>query len=205
MKRILLFFLLAFGLIWQPVQAQSMYSAPGTPQELSPTSSPTFAGLTLTAPLSTANGGTGGNSAATGRTGLGLATLPNGTTYTRVSVSAPEILSLSGSPKTLIAAPGSNKVIVIHAAAVKYAHVTTAYTGGSSLRISIGGSQALTDLGASTLTSASTKGGFLGRSVSPCAAAVINGACTLSVTGADFATGDGTLTYDIVYSVWDLP
>lgn len=54
---------------------------------------------------------------------------------TIISLSSAEILALNGTPKTVVPAQGSGTLIVVLSAVIKYTHVSTAYTGGTSIRI----------------------------------------------------------------------
>lgn len=54
---------------------------------------------------------------------------------TVISLSSAEILALNASPKTVVSAPGSGKLLQVLSATVKYTYVTTAYGGGSTLRV----------------------------------------------------------------------
>lgn len=54
---------------------------------------------------------------------------------TIISLSSAEILALNGTPKTVVPAPGGGKFLQVLNATVKYTFVTTAYGGGSSLRV----------------------------------------------------------------------
>lgn len=54
---------------------------------------------------------------------------------TVIDLSSAEILALNGTPKTVVAAPGSGKYLQVLNATVKYTYVTTAYSSGTRLRI----------------------------------------------------------------------
>jgi hypothetical protein len=54
---------------------------------------------------------------------------------TVIDLSSAEILALNGTPKTVVAAAGSGKLLQVLNATVKYTFVSTAYTGGTRFRI----------------------------------------------------------------------
>jgi hypothetical protein len=93
------------ALIWALVLAWSTLIGPAAPlhaldlggtvlpQALGTTASPTFAGLTLSSPLSVPNGGTGATTAAAARTALGLGT---GDSPTFTSATATNALKTTG-------------------------------------------------------------------------------------------------------------
>lgn len=54
---------------------------------------------------------------------------------TVIDLSSAEILALNGTPKTVVSAPGAGKLLQVLNATVKYTFVTTAYTGGTRLRL----------------------------------------------------------------------
>jgi hypothetical protein len=54
---------------------------------------------------------------------------------TVISLSSADILALSGTPKTVVPAPGSGKLLQVLAATVKYTFGTAAYVSGTSLRV----------------------------------------------------------------------
>ena len=54
---------------------------------------------------------------------------------TIIDLSSAEILALNGTPKTVVAAPGSGKLLQVLSATVKYTFVTAAYASGTTLRV----------------------------------------------------------------------
>ena len=60
---------------------------------------------------------------------------------TVISLSSAEILALSGTPKTVVPAPGSGKMLQVLNASVKYTYVSTAYVSGHTLRVGTSVSQ----------------------------------------------------------------
>lgn len=161
--------------------------------------------ISSTVPSITANAGTGALSTTSGYvTDIQVAT---------VTVTSAEILGLSTTnTKTLIAAPGANKMLFILAISVEYDFVSAAYTttngalgylNGSalfqttSLVCADGGTQLLTRTSdAACIMPGAGSNGALKSTFN-----FVNKAFVLGVSSGTPAAGDGTLTVTIIYRV----
>lgn len=124
-----------------------------------------------------------------------------------IDVSSAEILGLSATPKTLIAAPGANKVIVIYTVAFHAIYGGTAYAAGGDLNLRyIGESDALL----SAVVDVNILRGTVDRTAIAVPTAVNysnvlpNEGVELYQEGTAFTTGNGTLKVSIAYRVVDL-
>lgn len=124
---------------------------------------------------------------------------------TQVTVTSAQILNWKNTPVTLIAAPGSGKVIDVLSIVAKLTFNSIAYTivGLTALEISNGSSVLFSNAAASSIiNSASTK--YWKLAPSPAAAATqisANTAITSACTGAAPAAGNSTITFDIQYRI----
>ena len=124
-----------------------------------------------------------------------------------VSLSSAEILNLNTTPKTLIAAPGANKVIVVESVAW-YLTAGTAYTLGGYLRVQYNGdTNALVNrIPVGAVTSATDYVSIVVQLSSANTDSInatigINKAVEISSPVAAFTTGTGTATVHIKYRI----
>jgi hypothetical protein len=158
-----------------------------------------------------ATGPTGatGATGATGPTGATGATGAPGADADTVKVtgniSSAQILALSGSPVSLVAAPGALKAIVLITSAVKFIHGSTQYAGGSQMGLYIGTSLMYNVL-SSSFVNLANDAMQIQTSLNPGAAnsgLFENLALFLKIAGANHTTGNGTMKYSITYRVVD--
>lgn len=122
-----------------------------------------------------------------------------------VTVSSAELLALNATPKTLLAAPGAGKALILVAAELWLDYATTAYGGiaaGEDLAIKV------TDAAGATLATVETTG-FLDatadafRYVEPTTTAartpVANAPLVLHLLTGEIATGDSPLKLRLLY------
>jgi len=122
-----------------------------------------------------------------------------------VTLSAADIQALNGSPKSLVAAPGSGKLLVIEKVLVQFKHTATNYlAGGTVSAVYTGQTTALTAaLLASVILANADSITALGA-----LAAGANGQTLLANTGlslynagSEFTTGTGTAVVTLWYAV----
>lgn len=75
----------------------------------------------------------------------------------KLSISSEELLSLNTTALDLVDAPGDDKVIVPISVYAKYTHVSTAYTFGGNINISLFGVGSRISLSSALITSASNQ------------------------------------------------
>ncbi len=122
-----------------------------------------------------------------------------------VTVSSAELLALNATPKTLVAAPGAGKALVLVAAELWLDYATTAYGGiaaGEDLAVKY------TDASGATLATVETTG-FLDatadafRYVEPTTTAAVtpaaNAPLVLHLLSGEIATGDSPLKLRLLY------
>ena len=153
--------------------------------------------------------GATGATGATGPTGATGATGAPGADADTVKVtgniSSAQILALSGSPVSLVAAPGALKAIVLITSAVKFIHGSTQYAGGSQMGLYIGTSLMYNVL-SSSFVNLANDAMQIQTSLNPGAAnsgLFENLALFLKIAGANHTTGNGTMKYSITYRVVD--
>jgi hypothetical protein len=129
-----------------------------------------------------------------------------------VTVSSAEILALFTTAKTLLAAPGANKVYELVSATLTYVYNTTAYTVGSSTNLAINYKD---KTGAAVTTTRATTG-FIDQTANSYSlfrpltaqlaldANAINQPLCLSLAGANPTLGDGTFKLNLIYRVHTL-
>ncbi|MGB0367934.1 MAG: hypothetical protein ACPGD8_00930 [Flavobacteriales bacterium] len=123
---------------------------------------------------------------------------------TVIDLSSAEILALGSTPKTVVPAPGSGKLLQVLNATVKYTYVTATYTGGTMLRVGTNISQdayicQALDATVSTIrtftTPIHTTAGYVGSAE--------NTAIEIDTTSTA-STGDGTAKVWVRYQVIEL-
>ncbi len=132
--------------------------------------------------------------------------------YARVTMTAAEFNGMYGAPKLLVAAAGSNTLIVLHRAALDMLFVSAAYAAGGPVAIQwdstvhgagalASNSEAAADFAAGVSTSFQFSGAF-GDTVGAVAlSTTVNKGLYLSNTTGAFTTGDGTFVVHLWYSV----
>jgi hypothetical protein len=130
-----------------------------------------------------------------------------------VPLTSNEIKALLATPKQLVAAPGSGKVLVLTKALLRYTYLTAAYTGGGSLEFFLGSDKAagfLNTVANNFLVAGSSQDCFMWMegSVYDATATFPNKALMLGIAAAEgvdeFAAGSGTLEVIVFYSVLTL-
>lgn len=126
----------------------------------------------------------------------------------RVAVSSAQILSLSGTPITIVSAPGSGKAIQILSVFYELIYNTTTYASGGGAGLFFGT--------AATANRADVKAppnNLIVKTISsvvcntpnsvniPPVTAANNGALLFGTDSVDYTTGDGTLVINVVYIV----
>jgi hypothetical protein len=134
------------------------------------------------------------------------ATLADDIAHTvQVSLSSSDILGLNATPKTLIAAPGSGKVIVVESILLKMVRTSTAYVNGGALEFrytNASGAKVSADIAATVVTTGGA--GTEYNSVAGVTASltpVANAAVVMDNATAAFITGTGTAVVSIKYRI----
>lgn len=135
--------------------------------------------------------------------------------YVDVVVSSAEILALNATPKTLVAAPGANKILVFHGAvffldynSAAYAGIaagedwTVKYTDASGAVVAYLETTGFLDLTADAYRLALPAGAS--AAVLPSVTPVANAALVLHQLTAEIITGDSPVAVRVFYSVVDL-
>jgi len=126
--------------------------------------------------------------------------------YAQISVTAAQIIAAYATPLLLVAAPASGTSISINNALIRFTAGATAFTGGGAMSIQYGntahgaGGTPVTTLAASQVTSATSSDNQL-QSVAATTVIPQATALYLSNATAAFATGNGTMTIFIWYSI----
>ncbi len=128
---------------------------------------------------------------------------------TQVTVTSAQILDWKNTPVTLIAAPGSGKIIDVLSVMAKLTFNSIAYTivGLTALEINQGTAVLYSNAAASSIiSSGSTKYWKLAPAPAAAAATNVNAntAITSACTGAAPAAGNSTITFDIQYRILTL-
>ena len=139
--------------------------------------------------------------------GLGLLT-PEGAIQSQTSLTSAQILAMSVTPVQLVAAPGSNRIVVPVAYQFTYLFDTAQYAAGGAIGVEYGNTAALAGPAASTTLAAATFNGYaasntftLTPDVTDTLANVVNAGLFLSNTVGAFTTGAGTLKVNTLYMV----
>lgn len=125
--------------------------------------------------------------------------------YKRVRVTSAEILLLYSTPKTLLDAPGSGKVIEFLSAVFFLDHGGTDYAaGGAAVIQTITGNTAVSDaVAAATLINASADVYVACQALSAEVALDVNQGLELTNASAVHTTGNGILTVEVAYRIHD--
>lgn len=122
----------------------------------------------------------------------------------KVTLTAAQVKALFTTPQTLVAAPGTGKVISVDEIVATMNFGTVQFTGANAieLRYTDGAGVKVTgDLAAAWLNAASTRTDkAIGAAV---AIGVANAPVVVAVPTANPGAGDGTVTFDILYRVSD--
>lgn len=122
--------------------------------------------------------------------------------FLKATITSAQVLALSGTPVTLIAAPGTGLFVQIVDALIYLNYNSAAYAAGSTLQI-LSGSVAVATTTATLINgsaSAVIQPAFplIGSTGKPGGS---NSAITLGVAGANFTTGNSTLDVLLWYSI----
>lgn len=124
----------------------------------------------------------------------------------KVSLSSAEILALNGTPKELIAAPGSGKIIQPIATMYRYNYGTLTYNTNQTMQLYYNGfvGNTITNTLLSRTESAILRQGAISTTSLTYLTAtqdIVNKAFMLSVQTGNPAAGDGTLDVYITYTI----
>ena len=125
--------------------------------------------------------------------------------YKKVFLTSAEILLLYTTPKTLVDAPGTDKVIEFISAVGFLDHGGTDYAAGGALVVqTITGNTAVSDaVAAATLVNASADAYVAIQALSAEVALDVNQGLELTNADAVHTTGNGLLVVDIAYRIHD--
>lgn len=123
----------------------------------------------------------------------------------QVSVSSADILGLNSTPKSLIAAPGSGKVIIVEGIVLKMVRSSTAYANGGALEFrytNASGAKVSADMAATVVTTggAGTEYNSV-AGVTTSLTPVANAAIVMDNATAAFITGTGTAVVSLKYRI----
>jgi hypothetical protein len=125
-----------------------------------------------------------------------------------VNITAAQLKTAHAAPVTIIAAPGAGKFIRVTYVQIKYTFGTVAYTSGSNFGLDYGATLAGTILTASSptisgaLVSKAVLGiGAIGSVIQIAESFIDNQAVNFGVLATEFATGDGTLSVVVDYTI----
>ena len=127
--------------------------------------------------------------------------------YVEVTVSSAELLALNATPKTLVAAPGANKMLEF-VSAVLYKPAGTAYAGiaaGEDLAIKYtdgSGAQVNTSLESDGFLDQTTAQLRLTKPIVTAVVPVANSPLVLQLLTGEITTGDSPLYVRVHYRVW---
>jgi len=123
-----------------------------------------------------------------------------------VFISSAELLSINSAPKTLIAAQGSLKLLIIHSLFIEYSFSTTAYAGDTSLFIEYGTTNVKAATSSFDLSAASGPIFSLdkGEVTTDTSILLDNKAVVLTNVTSNPTTGDGTMVITMEYSIMDI-
>lgn len=121
---------------------------------------------------------------------------PNPSSYeTQVSISSADILALNATPKTLIQAQGSGKVVIVESILLKMVTTATQYANGGALEFrytNASGAKVTADIAAAVVTAAAATSYTSVAGVTTSLTDVANAAIICDNATAAFITGTGT-------------
>ena len=123
---------------------------------------------------------------------------------TQVSVSSADILALNATPKTLVAAPGAGKVIVVRGITLKMVTTATAYANGGALEFRYtdgSGAKVTADIAAAVVTAGAGTSYTSVAGVTTSLTNVANAAIVMDNATAAFITGTGTAVVTVDYEI----
>lgn len=122
----------------------------------------------------------------------------------QVALSSAEILALNATPKTLIAAPGAGKVIIVEHILLKMVTTATQYANGGALEFrytNASGAKVTADIAAAVVTAAAATSYTGVAGVTTSLTMVANAAIVVNNATAPFISGTGTGVFSIKYRV----
>jgi hypothetical protein len=141
---------------------------------------------------------------------LGTSDVEETTLVANVSLTSANILAMNGSPVTVLAAPGTGKVILVDSLIFKMVTTATAYASGGTVSFQYNGGSVnpcSSTITAGTITAgAGTSYTELGPAIVASGAVLVaNKAIEITNATGAFTTGTGTATIHIRYRVVTLP
>lgn len=123
----------------------------------------------------------------------------------QVSLSSANILALSATPITLVAAPGAGKVVIVESILFKMVRTATAYANGGAVEVRYtdgSGAKVSADVAAALITTGGAGTAYahvagIEASITP----VANAAIIVTNATAPFITGTGTAVVSIKYRI----
>lgn len=126
------------------------------------------------------------------------------------TLTSAQIKTMRTTPVQLVAAPGVNKILLVIRLTVRSTQGTAAYTGGGTIFVRIGSAGATFNgsISASVLTAGPGGASMVANYYPVFSTAAnetnsVNQGLFISNNTAAFATGDGNLQWDLVYSVFE--
>ncbi len=123
---------------------------------------------------------------------------------TQTALTSVNILALNATPITLVAAPGSGKIIVVRGITVKMVTTATAYANGGALEFrytDASGAKVTADIAAAVVTAGAGTTYTSVAGVTTSLTNVANAAIVVNNATAPFITGTGTAVVTTVYEV----
>lgn len=127
-----------------------------------------------------------------------------GSQTVQVALSSAQILALNATPVTLVAAPGSGKVILVQGITLKMVTTATAYANGGALEFRYtdgSGAKVSADIAAAVVTAGAGTSYTSVSGVTTSLTNVANAAIVIDNATAPFITGTGTAVVNVTYKV----
>lgn len=118
-----------------------------------------------------------------------------------ITLSAAEILNLNSSPKQIVAAPGANKVIIVHHALLVYTFVSAAYATNTTLEVIWNGLSASSIGFIGALAATANRQSIAVPSALSAAVDFSNKAIMARAQTGNPTTGDSTAKLAVTYSI----